>query len=368
MRKFFGVIILSFFIFSGWAQSSALVLSGGGAKGAYQVGIWEAMYDFGISEDISVFSGTSVGALNGALFASTTPERAARIWLNKVDFDTFLSPDSSLKNSVIGNALSDAKENQPKDSETYVENFLANTFYNLADAFDEVLDEIGQGVKDFFSSEHTNGYFDRTELKKIIDREISVSQLNKNKKIVYAAAVRKRKLITKFFSTILELDNCHYFKLNDQLSDKNAGDILLASSALPGVYESQTLAADVIENNKKAGVEYEYIDGGVEQAGGRNTPVMPVLQHPEIKKVYIVFLESYDENNANFYEDELEAMVRSGKKFVFIYPSKSLGKMVDGTVNFSPEKIKDLIALGYSDGANLFSKNGYFKVPPAFRK
>lgn len=49
---------------------SALVLSGGGAKGAYQVGVWKAMTELGIAKDICVISGTSVGGINAALFAS----------------------------------------------------------------------------------------------------------------------------------------------------------------------------------------------------------------------------------------------------------------------------------------------------------
>ena len=43
----------------------ALVLSGGGGRGSYQIGVWKALRDLGIKFDI--ITGTSVGALNGAL-------------------------------------------------------------------------------------------------------------------------------------------------------------------------------------------------------------------------------------------------------------------------------------------------------------
>ena len=43
----------------------ALVLSGGGAKGSYQLGVWKALRELNIKFDI--ITGTSVGALNGAL-------------------------------------------------------------------------------------------------------------------------------------------------------------------------------------------------------------------------------------------------------------------------------------------------------------
>jgi hypothetical protein len=41
-----------------------LVLSGGGAKGAYQLGVWKAMEEFDLSRRVRAVSGSSVGALN----------------------------------------------------------------------------------------------------------------------------------------------------------------------------------------------------------------------------------------------------------------------------------------------------------------
>lgn len=43
-----------------------LVLSGGGTKGAYQVGVWKALKELDIN--VTAIVGTSIGALNGALF------------------------------------------------------------------------------------------------------------------------------------------------------------------------------------------------------------------------------------------------------------------------------------------------------------
>ena len=47
------------------SMKRALVLSGGGGRGSYQIGVWKALRDLGIKFDI--ITGTSVGALNGAL-------------------------------------------------------------------------------------------------------------------------------------------------------------------------------------------------------------------------------------------------------------------------------------------------------------
>ena len=49
-----------------------LVLQGGGALGAYQVGVYEALHEAGIEPDWVI--GTSIGAINGALIAGNAPE------------------------------------------------------------------------------------------------------------------------------------------------------------------------------------------------------------------------------------------------------------------------------------------------------
>ena len=51
------------------AEPLGLVLAGGGGKGAYQVGVWKALSEYGLAQRVTVISGTSVGALNGALFS-----------------------------------------------------------------------------------------------------------------------------------------------------------------------------------------------------------------------------------------------------------------------------------------------------------
>ena len=56
----------------------AVVLSGGGAKGGYQIGVWKVLRQMGFTPDIVV--GTSVGALNGALMALDNFDAALDIW------------------------------------------------------------------------------------------------------------------------------------------------------------------------------------------------------------------------------------------------------------------------------------------------
>ncbi len=59
-----------------------LCFTGGGARGAYQIGAAQALSDLGIYENISAFSGSSIGAANVAVMASTSIEKAREIWFN----------------------------------------------------------------------------------------------------------------------------------------------------------------------------------------------------------------------------------------------------------------------------------------------
>ena len=45
-----------------------IVLAGGGSRGAYEIGFWQAIRELGI--DYQIVTGSSVGALNGAMMAS----------------------------------------------------------------------------------------------------------------------------------------------------------------------------------------------------------------------------------------------------------------------------------------------------------
>lgn len=58
----------------------AIVLSGGGSKGAYQIGVWKALRQLKIRYEI--VTGTSVGALNAALMVQNDYFKAMMLWYN----------------------------------------------------------------------------------------------------------------------------------------------------------------------------------------------------------------------------------------------------------------------------------------------
>lgn len=75
-----------------------LSLEGGGAKGAYQFGAWKAFRELGMEFD--GITGTSIGALNGALMIQEDYEKAYEIW-HELAPEKILNIDSKLYNMIM---------------------------------------------------------------------------------------------------------------------------------------------------------------------------------------------------------------------------------------------------------------------------
>ena len=122
-------------------KKTAFVLSGGGSRGAYEIGVWKALKELGT--EIDMVFGTSVGAINGAMVAQNEPELAERLWKQMetsmiFDLDTGEVPEQ-------GNG-----EERPADkyaehaSDTRTGGIAANSkklYDDIAESVDEKLEE-----------------------------------------------------------------------------------------------------------------------------------------------------------------------------------------------------------------------------------
>ena len=87
------------------APVRALVLAGGGARGSYQVGVWRALTELGWRPGI--ITGTSVGSLNGAMFALDLYETARDMWLTIRSQDVMELPEQNADLSELHAFLRD---------------------------------------------------------------------------------------------------------------------------------------------------------------------------------------------------------------------------------------------------------------------
>lgn len=88
------------------SKTYAVALEGGGARGAYEIGVWRALEEAGIR--YNAVSGTSVGSMNAALMAMRDLPHAMEVWqsirmskvvnVNEADMESLIQQDIRLDN------------------------------------------------------------------------------------------------------------------------------------------------------------------------------------------------------------------------------------------------------------------------------
>ncbi len=106
----------------------AIVLSGGGAKGAYQAGVWKAIRKCRIKYNI--VTGTSIGALNGMMMVQNDFYKCLKMW-KTIDYSHLY--DANIKNETMyvdyfKEALNGGIKTN-KIQKLISDNYKANVFY-----------------------------------------------------------------------------------------------------------------------------------------------------------------------------------------------------------------------------------------------
>lgn len=208
-----------------------LVLQGGGALGAYQAGVYQALHEHDLSPDWIV--GTSIGAINAALIAGN--RQGDRLQQVKAFWDRVAHPDR-----IDMARVSDEQRRG---------NIWMNT-----------LDTVMRGAPGFFTPRYFSGfpaglpvapedasYYDTTPLRKTLEELVDFDYLNQPGGIrltVNAVKVCTGELV-------------HFDSLNGELS----ADHVRASGALPPAFPPVRIDGDL------------YWDGGLYS----NTPLESVL-------------------------------------------------------------------------------------------
>lgn len=169
-------------------QKYGLVLEGGGAKGAYQIGAWKALREAGVQ--IEAVAGTSVGALNGALICMDRLEEAEQIW-KTISYSSVMDVDDNRMEQLFQGKL------------------------KVTEAVKEVMGFFNEGGKDI------------TPLKNLIGEYISEEEIRKSETAFY--------LLTFSISMMRELDIDV-----KELPEGLLADFLLASAYLP-VFKKEKL-------------------------------------------------------------------------------------------------------------------------------
>ena len=289
-----------------------LVLAGGGAKGAYEVGVWKALCEAGLDKRITVISGTSIGAINAALFAAVgDPAACETMWRERVPRAFALNGNKIVEE--IDKIKTDYEESK-SGTET------------AESAFFRMLQGIGNAT---FGASNAVGVCDSKRLRAEISAGLP-DNWRSYPPVAYVTALAKEAGVAKTF------------RLNEMKHERMI-DCVMASAALPGAFDSVTIDGVV------------YVDGGFEQRGGDNVPLKPILaNHPEVKDVIVVYLHSADKIPGH-------VTAPTGINLIEIIPSEDIdGKWfggVKGLIDFKPDTTEKLLKLGYDDARNAIKLN-----------
>lgn len=277
-----------------------LVFSGGGGKGAYEIGVWKYLHEMGLDNYVKAVSGTSVGALNAALFTGSSYEQAEEMWLN-IDPSKILSPkkisSEDIANWLIKNGLN-------------IASVVTMGVSKAASAGVWTISKLAEMILTKAKGDHL---FSREGLSEMIEESINVDILNSNDIPCFVTCVKYPEF------------KIERFKLNEYRSDEVL-TILLASSAIPIVFPNESF------HGKK------YCDGGIPLVGD-NTPIQPVYE-TNVENIIVVHLNRETVIDRNLYPDA---------NIIEIVPSIDLGNAIKGTLDFSVFGAKQRIDVGYED-------------------
>lgn len=239
-----------------------LVLSGGGAKGAYEIGVWKAMKELSMEDWVGGLSGASIGALNALLYIGADYETSEAAW-KRVDPWTVFDIDVE---------LIDGKE----------------------------------------------GTCSREGMLAMIRENVDMSRIQTSDLPIY-------------FSVAEPLAgggyHCEYIPIQGKTTYA-VEQLLAASTALPVIYEE-------VEYNGKM-----YRDGGLCD----NFPIKPLYQDGFRKMIAVGLHAEQKEFEADYPDVE----------FLSVYPSRNLGGLLEGTLNFQQYYIEYAMRMGYKDAMRVF--------------
>lgn len=191
-----------------------LVFSGGGGKGAYEIGVWKALKELGIDKFISSVSGASIGAINSAFFVQDDYEKAVEMWKSvRLDEVLPLNNKEMLKKGLV----------------------LTLGGHNM------------NIVKKYMGKMIQNGNVSKSGAIDVIDRYIDIDKIKSSGSNLYISCTEMPEF------------KCKYFNMGTYEEDI-AKRILLASACIPTIFESE----EILGSN--------YLDGGLSD----NTPIEPV--------------------------------------------------------------------------------------------
>lgn len=277
-----------------------LVFAGGGGKGAYQLGVWKYLREYQLDRRICAVSGTSVGALNAALFAAGNYVQAEELWLN-ICPEQILTPRTCSSEDII----------------RWFKNLGIATVGGLLASGAPLLSG-GLFVMGLLSMIPRSCSFSRQGLLSMMNQGLDFWDLQ-NAPI-------------PCFATCLETPTFSLARFDLRQHDEDIiKQLLLASSAIPVIFDPVNVYGAT------------YCDGGLPVVGD-NVPIQPIYDM-DIKTILVVHLSQ----DTVFDRDKFP-----GCRIIEIVPHVDLGGPIHGTLDFTATGAAWRMEQGYHDAQRVF--------------
>ena len=296
-----------------------LVLSGGGAKGAYEVGVIKYLAERNFR--IDAISGASIGSLNGAVIASSenlniATEKLLNIWTSvwqnqPIGFDKLDIKDKSIINTIL----------------------LLINYFGYSTLFNNFLI-----LKNIIDLNDDNGFFSNNTERQYIKNNIDFNKLISGIPFYVSVYESEGKLIDilKYISKTNKPSN--YLKIQDYNDEKDIINILLASSSIPYIFKAINL------QGKK------YYDGGLGDSYKiwGNTPIIPLIDNEKCDTIIVIHLSDGSLWDRNAFKTT---------NIVEIRPQSTIKRngFLD-IVSFNENEINSWIKQGYNDAKIIIEK------------
>lgn len=313
-----------------------LVLCGGGALGAYQMGAWRAIKEAGLEKRITGVSGTSIGACNTAIFCNGDLEKGERIWkeaeqkdltypnnheiqavlkekLDEITFDNMKSNVLKIKDD-IKDILSKDKRREERE----MEDLVAKREHDGEEEDATFVDHLGRSFSWFYDNVKT-AVFSQEGIEKIIDEKITLTGGRFDKLDLFCAA------------TVLgEKVEPLYFCWNGR-SPEEIKNAILASAAIPVAFNERVVDGKTC------------VDGGLVD----NRPIKP-LYDLGYRKFIVVNLDN--EKNFLLKREMKEVEKTYGDcKFIHIIPTKEFNDSPLSRMKINRQLTMKRMVMGYVD-------------------
>lgn len=272
-----------------------LVLSGGGAKGAYESGVIKTLWELELINNINVISGTSVGSVNALLLSMNDRNVMSKSW-NSLSYSRFINNEGQNRNIQIQNIIKKIKNINLENS--IVKQLLVNDIGILSQ----------DGIKDF------------------IEEYVDINVIKSSKRDIFACAYN------------IDKERPEYFNLNQHNHDEIL-NIVLASCAIPYIFKPI-----VIDGCR-------YADGGINsheysKNNVDNVPINPLINY-ECDLIIVVHLSNKNTIDKNKFKKD---------NIIEIYPSKPI-EFISGTggLMINKNKLRDNVELGYRDSMTILA-------------